>query len=209
MRIRFLKLQNWLIATVMGLFGLQACHSQKETAKTKEVEPRLSPADDRIRLMYGVPTRDFQVEAIPDTATPKTKPREPQVTVYGVPTVNYAVKGRVLDDKGKPIKGLQVMLVNSEIDVEHLPESSFWKERVEREATTTDQQGNFEISTSDRPWEQVRVMVRDIDGKANGSYKDQIIDVQFGDEQPDKQPSSVWNLGTKSAEVTVKMQDKK
>lgn len=209
MKIRFLKLQNWLIASLMSVFGLQACHSQKEVVKEQDAEPRVAPPDDRIRLMYGVPTRDFRVESIPDSAAPKTQPREPQVTVYGTPTVDYAVKGRVVDAKGKPIKGVQVMLVDEGIDVNNLPKSSFWEERVKQQSDTTDQEGNFALRISDRPWQQPRVMVRDIDGKQNGAYQDQIVEVTFSDEQQDKKDASAWYLGVKSAEVTVKMKNKK
>ena len=38
MKIRFLKLKDWLLMTVMGLMGLTACHSSKEVAQ-QPVEP--------------------------------------------------------------------------------------------------------------------------------------------------------------------------
>jgi len=120
--------------------------------------------------------------------------------------VDFAVKGRVVDTKGKPIKGLQVMLINSELDPDNLPDTEFWQQRMKSITDTTDADGNFELQTTDRPWEKVRVMVRDIDGKKNGSYDSKLVDVDFGEpEQDGHQPVSAWKLGTKKGEVTVEM----
>ena len=33
MKIRFLKLKDWLLMTVMGMLGLTGCHSTKEAAQ--------------------------------------------------------------------------------------------------------------------------------------------------------------------------------
>ena len=205
MKIKYLKLKNWLLVSAMSLFGLSACHCHKEAVKSEEDNKPAKPrVEDRIVPMYGVPARDFRVESI-DTLAPKDlpQPREPQVTVYGVPTVDFAVKGRVVDAKGKPVKGLQVMLVNSEIDTDNLPDSPYWKEQLKRISDTTDAEGNFEVRTTDRPWEKVRVMVSDIDGEKNGAFKRELVDVDFGDPQPTGGPVSSWKLGEKKAEVTV------
>ena len=124
MKIKYLKLKNWLLLSVMSLFGLTACHCHKDAAKTPDPgkEKEKSGYDERQAIaMYGVPARDLKVEA--DDINEKPQPREPQVTVYGVPTVDFAVKGRVVDKDGKPVKGLQVMLVNSEIDTDNLPDT--------------------------------------------------------------------------------------
>ena len=160
--------------------------------------------------MYGVPTRDLEVRSI-DTMTAKSMPdaREPQVTVYGVPTVDFAVKGRVVDGKGKPVKGLRVTLINSDIDPDNMPDTPHWKAQLARVSDTTDAEGNFNVRTSDRPWEKVRMLVTDIDGKENGSFEQQLVDVAFGDPEPGNKPVSSWNLGEKKAEITVEMKEKK
>lgn len=215
MKIKYLKFKNWILLSAMSLLGLSACHSNKEIAKSgdgKDTDVKPPFGDNRVTPMYGVPARDLKVEAIDDTIRPKVEapqPREPQVTVYGVPTVDFAVKGRVVDSNGKPIKGLQVMLVNSEIDVDNLPDNQYWQEEMKRISDTTDANGDFNVRTSDRPWEKVRVMVRDIDGKKGGSFENQILDVEFGEPESGNRPMSSWKLGEKKAEVTVKMKRKK
>ncbi|MBO7489457.1 MAG: radical SAM-associated putative lipoprotein [Bacteroidales bacterium] len=219
MKIKYLKLKNWLLVSAMSLFGLSACHCHKDVAKQEENnKPEKPRFEDRVVPMYGVQVRDYRVEALDDgskpqvdPANPKTQPqpREPQVTVYGVPTVDFAVKGRVVDGKGKPVKGLQVMLLNSEVDYENLPDTPHWKEQLKKVSDTTDADGRFEVRTSDRPWETVRVMVRDIDGAKNGTYEQQLVDVDFGEPKPvGNRPISSWNLGEKQAEVTVKVNKK-
>ena len=113
------------------------------------------------------------------------------------------------DGKGKPVKGLQVMLVNSEIDTDNLPDSPYWEQQLKRISDTTDAEGNFDVRTSDRPWEKVRVMIRDIDGSKNGNFEKKIVDVDFGDPEPTGGSVSSWKLGVKKAEVTVKVERKK
>lgn len=132
------------------------------------------------------------------------------MAVYGVPTVDFCVKGRVTDANGKPVKGLQVILVDSRIDPDNLPETPYWVEELSRQSDTTDAQGNFEVKGSDRPWEQMRVLVTDIDGAKNGgSFQTQLVDVQFGEPEDGNKPVSKWNLGVKNAEVAIKMKRKK
>ena len=52
MKIKYLKFKNWLLMSVMGLFGLTACHSSKEAAqnqvKNDEPAPEVKPRGDTI-----------------------------------------------------------------------------------------------------------------------------------------------------------------
>lgn len=215
MKIRYLKLKNWLLVSLMSLFGLQACHCHKEVVKQ---EDKVKPSVDdrgRVILMYGVPTTPYRVDqkasddatATKDNPVPP-KPREPQVTVYGTPTVDFSVKGRVVDEKGNPVKGVQVMLINSEIDPDNLPDTPHWMERMKLISDTTDNEGNFNVHTSDRPWESVRVLVRDIDEDENGIFEKKLMEVDFGEPKQGDKPVSSWNLGERKAEVTVEMKHK-
>lgn len=214
MKIKYLKLKNWLLFSAMSLLGLSACHSQKDVVKSNggQGDEPAGYNEHQYIAMYGVPTRAMRVQP-DDNDAPKDKPmvqaREPQVTVYGVPTVDFAVKGRVVNSKGKPVKGVVVTLINSDIDPDNLPDTPHWKEQMARMSDTTDAEGAFAVRTTDRPWEKVRVMVRDVDGKQNGLYENQLLDVQFGDPEPGNKPVSSWQLGEKKAEVTIQMDEKK
>ena len=208
MKIRYLKLKNWLLLSAMSLLGLSACHSHKDTVKSDVNKEKETPGFDnrQVIAMYGVPARDMRTEN--GEVKEEPQPREPQVTVYGVPTVDFAVKGRVVDGNGKPVKGLRVTLINSDIDPDNLPDTPHWKEQKARVSDTTDAEGNFNVRTTDRPWEKVRVLVTDIDGNENGSFEQQLLDVEFGEPVQGNKPVSSWNLGEKNAEVTVKMKNK-
>ena len=218
MKIKYLKLKNWLIVTAMGILGLSACRHGKDLANDGRRE-KIGKSDDQElpALMYGVRElvkKDTVVNvlikkdsiAVGSNKNNPVEAREPQVTVYGVPTVDFCVKGRVTDASGKPIKGLHVMLIDSRIDTDNLPDNSYWRTELARMSDTTDATGSFEVNGSDRPWEKIRVMVRDIDGAKNGTFERELVDVEFGEPEGG---TSRWNLGTKTAEIVVKMKRKK
>ena len=203
MKIKYLKLKNWLLVSVMSLFGLSACKCHKQVVSDNPKDGNIEAPDTVMRPMYGVPATDYR-QQVEQPVAPKVveqePPREPQVTVYGVPTVDYAVKGVCC------LPAILDPLINSEIDPENLPESPYWDEQLKRIADTTDAQGNFEVRNTDRPWEQVRVVVRDIDGAKNGKFENQVLDVEFGEPEGGR---GNWKLGERKAEVTVKMKRKK
>ncbi len=212
MRIRYLKLKNWLIVSLMGAFGLSACHCNKNISKSDGDKAAKEPVgidDRRYVAMYGVPSRDMKKENVdPETPKNEVQPREPQVTVYGVPTMDYAVKGRVVDANGKPVKDVVVSLVNANINADDVAQNQYLQEMLQRSSDTTDSQGVFEVRTTDRPWEKVHVVVRDVDGSKNGKFENQNVEVEFG-EPESTGDTNKWNQGVRKAEVTVKMKRKK
>ena len=212
MKIRFLKLKNWLLMSLMGLLGLSACQSQSSIEKTDKREKK-EPKEDVLRPMYGVPVTDRtrEVEVKTDTVQVKqpkqpVKPREEQVTVYGVPTVDYEVKGRVVNSAGKPVKGIEVAIIAGDCDSKDLIDDVMLPPNG-KNVDTTDANGNFTLLSSDRPWQRQRLLVRDIDGKQNGSYQNELIDVEFS-EPKRTEDSNKWKVGVKAAEVTVKLKKK-
>ena len=206
MKIRFLKLKNWLIISFMGLLGLTACHSQKKVVDSSTDEPpsRGDRGRDVVSPMYGVPVTEMRQDP-PDTVE---SPREPQVTVYGVPTVNFDVKGRVVDAKGKPIRGMQVIMIREGMDAESVPYDFPAEGAMSSMVDTTDANGNFEVNVKDTPWENKGILVRDIDGAKNGSFESEVVNVEFGEPVLEGKEKSRWYLGVRKADVTVKMKRK-
>lgn len=185
MKIRFLKLKDWLLMTAMGLFGLTACHTAKETAQNP-------PAKES------------------DTPTEAPSPRNEMALMYGVPTMDFVIKGRVINEQGKPVKGMQVILVNQTIDIapDHMDEDNpYVQEYIQQSSDTTDAQGVFECHTRDVPVENQRVIVRDIDGSKNGAYEDQIIDVKFTPEDQTGERKG-WYMGTRTKDVDITVSKK-
>lgn len=212
MKVRYLKLKNWLILSLMGLLGLSACNSERKLAKEAETEPSAIEPREEMRCMYGVPTTEYNKQIKVDEPTPGdikagTMPRREQPVMYGVPTVDFQVKGKVVDSKGNPVKGVQVILLNNNVDADetHVPDTPYWDEYLRQSADTTDAEGSFECTSSDRPWESMRLLVRDVDGKRNGEFKNQVLTVEFPKDAEPGSAISNWKLGTKTQEVTVEL----
>jgi putative lipoprotein (rSAM/lipoprotein system) len=182
MKIKFLKLKNWLLVSLMGALGFSACNCHKKAAKT-EVETDSISVQDRgeIRLMYGVPTMDFQV------------------------------RGKITDANGKPISGIKVNMLERGMELQGTelqgdPERV--KDYLEKTAATTDKRGHFELQNSGTPQEQVRLLVRDVDGNANGLHKDRLVEVEVTPDAVDRTNASGWYQGTFNKEVGIQLEDK-
>lgn len=181
MRIKYLKLKNWLLVTVMGALGLSACHCHKEVAKSEpEGTPEMKPREE-IRLMYGVPTMDFHI------------------------------RGQVWDADGRPVKDIRVNMLERGMEVKD-GELQGDPERVlqwlERSSVTTDSEGRFEIKESGTPQEEVRLMIRDVDGPENGEFKNQVFEMKVQQNDVDREGAGGWNQGTFKKRVDIKLENK-
>ena len=75
-------------------------------------------------------------------------------------------------------------------------------------AVRTDEKGQFEIKNSGIPQEQVRLMVRDVDGKDNGEYKNRLVEMEVVPEDVDRANAGGWNQGTYMKRVNVTLENK-
>ena len=186
MKIRFLKLKDWLLMSVMGMFGLTSCHCHTEVAQ----EPVVGDEPDSIE---------------------QPVPRGGEMALmYGVPTMDFVVKGRVINEQGSPVKGMQVILVNQTVDI--APDrmdldNPYVQDYIERASDTTDAQGVFECHVKDVPVDVQRVIVRDIDGKTNGSYEDQMVDILFTEADQSGERKG-WYMGKRIKDVDITVSKK-
>lgn len=177
MKKRLLKVQNWLLLSLLGMLGV-GCHSSKS-----------------VECVSTAPGGTEQPAVL-----------EPEVALmYGVPTMDYVVKGRVVDPDNKPVEGVQVILVNSTVDAtadtlygnrEHI------QNYIRRMADTTDANGNYQVQTTDMPSMEMRLVVRDIDGKRNGSYQNQLLSVPT-QQGTANSPRRGWIMGMSISETDV------
>lgn len=183
MKIKFLKLKSWLLITVMGALGLSGCQCHKKIAEP-EAEPESPVMRDRgeMRLMYGVPT------------------------------MNYQIRGQVKDAQGKPVKDIRINMLERNMEVidgELQGDPQRVEEWLEKSAVTTDKKGRFELKDSGLPQEQVRLLVRDIDGKENrGEFKSRVVEVDVTSDNVDKTNADGWNQGTFNKDVKIKLENK-
>lgn len=181
MKIHYLKLKNWLLVTVMGAFGLSSCHCHKEAVKDAEHEASAMKPREEIRLMYGVPT------------------------------MNYMIRGQVKDADGHPVKDIRVNMLERGMEVKD-GELQGDPERVkvwlEESAVKTDKEGRFEIRNKGIPQEEVRLMVRDVDGSENGEYKNQLMDIKVQQGDVNREGAGGWNQGTFDKQLEIKLERK-
>ena len=190
MKIRFLKLQNWFLVSLMSLLGFSGCRSTQEL-KTEE-----TPADPQ-------PAERPQVN-------PRPTPRSEIVLMYGVPTANFQIKGKVVDSKNAPVKGIQVLRLERGMDATAdsiIGDATAIKNYTGNNAVTTAADGSFSINFSDRPYDEVRLLVRDVDGTANGSYHNKIYTITVKPEN--YEGGAGWDSGTAKLNVRIPMEEKK
>ena len=87
------------------------------------------------------------------------------VCMYGTPSAEWSVKGKVIDDAGRPVPGLQVALGNR-VDNEPgvIYDQNYWP----LDTLTTGPDGVYQVNSSGFPLSKLQVDVKDIDGEANG-----------------------------------------
>ena len=56
--------------------------------------------------------------------------------------------------------------------------------------------------------EQVRLMVRDVDGKSNGDYKNRVVEMDVTPDDVDRTNAGGWNQGTYNKEVKINLEKK-
>ena len=183
MKIRYLKLKNWVLVTLMGALGLSGCKCHKKLA-----EP----------------------EAEPDTI--EVKDRGEMRLMYGVPTMNYMIRGQVKDTDGRPVRDIRLnmlergMAVTDSGRLDGDPEAvQSWLDGTE---VRTDKDGRFELRSSGLPQEQVRLLVRDADGKENGEYRDRLLEMEVTPADVDRTDAAGWYQGTFNKQVEIRLEDR-
>lgn len=187
MKIKYLKLKNWILVSLMGVLGLAGCHCSKNATAT-------TPADD--------PETEKGIVAPPD---------EPIRLMYGVPTMQFHVRGQVQDAKGRPVKDIRVNLLERNMDIEGTTlqgDPGAIEKWLQGTEVRTDKEGRFEILNSGLPQEEVRLLIRDADGKANGDFHDQLLQMKVESSDMDRTDAAGWNQGTFKKEVKVKLEKK-
>lgn len=105
---------------------------------------------------------------------------------YGSPYASYEVKGKVTDQQGEPIQGIQVTC-----------------DALYMEPVFTEADGSYALYGDGFPREKIQVTFEDVDGEENGgvfagkTIAAQVEQVQSGDDN--------WNFGVYEAEVNAEL----
>ena len=99
------------------------------------------------------------------------------VAEYGMPVVEYQVRGQVTDEAGTPVQGIKtaVKIIMSS------PSADGKKEIYARDSVLTDASGKYDISFVTTPGNpETKLIVEDIDGVANGGeFLSDTLDIDY------------------------------
>ena len=119
------------------------------------------------------------------------------VCMYGQPSMDYTISGRVTDENDKPLEGIKVG------NYYNRSQSNYTSAEA-----LTDKNGEYVISGSEWPGDSVELYYDDIDGEANGGEFDtqsKTVNVSL----IKKYKNDSWNQGLYGAsDVDIKMKKK-
>jgi len=129
---------------------------------------------------------------------------------YGSPSVDYTVKGAVVNKaNGKPIEGIRVGYSS---DIQGIYLYGVMPTPYQPKASvTTDAKGEFKLTENSFPLDVNNsiqpIYVDDIDGEKNGLFQSDTLQVDFHDAKQTKKPSGNWYQGEYTVTVNVKLNE--
>lgn len=118
--------------------------------------------------------------------------------MYGVPSADYEMKGKVLDADGDPIKGIKIE-VQTYIAT---PEAR----TIARKFSLDD--GTYDINVSTFPVNKLRIIAQDVDGAENGGeFEEKTIELDFSKVEATGDKGA-WYSGKFSLEQDIVLEDK-
>lgn len=85
--------------------------------------------------------------------------------MYGSPSADYSIKGKVTDSNGRPIPGLQVALGNR---MDNQPGVIYDQNYWPLDTVTTGYDGKFQADLDGFPISKLQIDIKDLDGPNNG-----------------------------------------
>ena len=118
--------------------------------------------------------------------------------MYGTPSADYEIKGKVLDADGDPIKGIKVEVQTYVVRPEPVT--------IQRKFSLDD--GTYDASVQTFPVSKLRLVAQDVDGAENGGeFEEKTVELDFSkiEYTGDK---DAWYWGKKSLEQDIVLEEK-
>ncbi|MDR1601926.1 MAG: radical SAM-associated putative lipoprotein [Tannerella sp.] len=112
---------------------------------------------------------------------------------YGSPYATFTFHGKVTNQAGEPVPDIKI-----EVNASH----DFGNPAL------SDATGHYSALFQAFPVEDFQVIASDIDGEANGSYRNDTIQVKVGKEDYYEKKSGNWNYGSAAKEVNIELKEK-
>ena len=124
------------------------------------------------------------------------------VLMYGVPSAEYKISGTVTNDNNEAVQGIKTSLKNV-INYEGK------KTVFGIDSVMTDAAGHYDVTLKGFPHNnEIKLMVEDVDGEANGAYQNDTIDIKYNDAQLIKEGTGTWDSGTFTIKQDIKLKKK-
>ncbi|MDR2120834.1 MAG: radical SAM-associated putative lipoprotein [Tannerella sp.] len=112
---------------------------------------------------------------------------------YGTPYATFLFQGKVTDKAGKPVQDIKV-----EVSRDDRPVAN---------PTITNAYGQYFAEFKFFPHKDFQVIASDIDGEANGSYRNDTIRVEIAETDYYEQGEG-WNKGSAAKEINIVLKEK-
>ena len=124
------------------------------------------------------------------------------VEMYGVPSADYQISGTVTNDNGQVVQGIKTSV----------KQISTYEGKTQAsciDSVMTDANGHYDVSVHIFPMnKEIKLLVEDVDGDANGAYQNDTIDIDYNNAQKIKDGEDVWNNGTFAIKQDIKLKKK-
>jgi putative lipoprotein (rSAM/lipoprotein system) len=121
--------------------------------------------------------------------------KEKLAVEYGSPYASFLFHGTVTDEAGKPVKDIKV-------------EIGWEKHPITENPVLTNTSGQYSVLFMSPPFEDFQVIVVDIDGETNGSFRNDTIPVKVSDNDYYELGEGNWDHGSASKEVDIVLKEK-
>lgn len=124
------------------------------------------------------------------------------ILMYGVPSAEYQISGTVTNDNGQSVQGIKTSV----------KQISTYEGKTQAsciDSVMTDANGHYNVDVHIFPMnKEIKLLVEDVDGDANGAYQNDTIDIDYNNAQKIKDGDDVWNNGTFAIKQDIKLKKK-
>ena len=124
------------------------------------------------------------------------------VQMYGVPSAEYQISGTVTNEGGNVVQGIKT-------SVKQISTYDGKSQAFAIDSVMTNTNGHYDVSVHVFPMnKEIKLLVEDVDGDANGAYQNDTIDIDYNNAQKIKEGERVWNNGTFAIKQDIKLKKK-
>lgn len=122
--------------------------------------------------------------------------------MYGSPHASFSIRGKIQTEAKTGIPDIEVRLALV------TPDGNDIYEEV-NSPLKTDEKGEFSTTFDAIYFDRLRVYATDVDGKKNGSFAKDSIDILFESKDFKRKTKDNWDMGHAEKEITIELKETK